>query len=90
MFKEDTLKHDIDFDKYQVVALVGGKEIIIKNFDAANVVDNSPCLMCTGILPSNNLGNSLVNMVINKNNVLYTRKLFDNEKRIIRQAEGAI
>ncbi|AIS73921.1 hypothetical protein LDL_063 [Lactobacillus phage Ldl1] len=90
MFEDDILEHEIDFSKYQVVALTSGKEIIVKNFNSVDVVNNSPCLMCTGIFTSNNFGNSWVDMVINKNNILYTRKLFDNEKRIIRQAEGAI
>lgn len=82
--------HEVDFSKYQVVALTSGKEIIIKNFNATDIVDNSPCLMCTGIFTSNNFGDSWVDIVINKNNILYTRKLFDNEKRIVRQVEDAI
>ena len=84
------MKKDLDFSKYQVVALTNSKEIIVKNFNSVDVVDNSHYLMCTGIFTSNNFGNSWIDMVINKNNILYTRKLFDNEKRIVRQVEDAI
>lgn len=90
IFKGGTLKseRELDFNNYQVVALTGGKEIIIKNFNATDLVTNTPCLICSGIFTSNNFGNNWVAMIINRNNILYTRSLFDNEKRIIRQVES--
>lgn len=78
---------ELDFNDYRVVALTSGKEIIIKNFNATDLVTNTPCLICSGIFTSNNFGNSWIAMVINRANVLYTRNLFEGEERIVRQVE---
>lgn len=75
----------IDFSKYRVVTLVNNKEIIIRDFNYADIENDSSCLKCAGIFTLNNLGNNFVNLVISKSNILYTRDLFDNEKRIVRQ-----
>lgn len=80
-------KHELNFNDYQVVTLTNGKEIIIKNFSSADLVNNAPCLICTGIFTSNNFGNNLVSMIINKTNILYTRNLLESEERIVRQVE---
>lgn len=75
----------VDFSKYQVVTLVNNKEIIIRDFNSDNIENDFSCLKCAGIFTLNNLFNNWVNLVINKSNILYTRDLFDSEKRIVRQ-----
>ena len=75
---------EVDSYKYQVVVLINSKEIIVKNFKSA---DNAPYLTCDGIFSSN--GNNLVNLAINKNNIIYVRDLFESEKRIVRQIEDS-
>lgn len=80
-------KRELNFNDYQVVALTNGKEIIIKNFISADLVNNAPCLICTGIFTSNNFGNNWTSMIINRANILYTRNLFESEERIVRQVE---
>ena len=77
----------LDFNDYRVVALTNGKEIIIKNFNASDLVTNTPCLICSGVFTSNSFGNSWVAMIINRTNILYTRNLFESEERIVRQVE---
>ena len=80
-------EHELDFNSYRVVALINGKEIIIKGFHPTDIVTNAPCLICSGIFVSNNFGNSWVPMIINGANILYTRDLFESEKRVVRQVE---
>lgn len=76
---------EVDFSNYRVVVLTNNKEIIIKNIVSVN---DSPGLVCDGIFTSNNFGNNWVGMAINRANIIYTRELFDSEKRIIRRVEG--
>lgn len=80
-------ENELDFNSYRVVALVSGKEIIIKDFYSADIVTNASSLTCSGIFTSNNFGNSWVPMIINGANILYTRDLFEGEKRIVKQVE---
>lgn len=76
------MEHEVDFDKYQVVALVNNKEIIVKNFSFVDIVSNVPFMVCAGIL-----NNSWIDMAINNSNIIYIRDLSDSEKRIIRQID---
>ena len=79
------MEQKIDFSKYRVVTLVNNKEVIIRDFNYSDIVNDSSCLKCVGIFTLNNLGNNWVDLVINKSNIIYTRDLFDSEKRIVRQ-----
>lgn len=79
------MKQKIDFSKYRVVTLVNNKEIIIKDFNYADIENDAPCLKCAGIFTLNNLCNNWVNLVISKSNIIYIRDLFESEKRIVRQ-----
>lgn len=74
------MEHEVDFDKYQVVALINNKEIIVKKFSFVDIVKNVPFMVCTGIL-----NNSWVDMAINNSNIIYIRDLSDSERRIVRQ-----
>ena len=80
-------ERELDFNSYRVVALTSGKEIIIKDFHASDLVTNASSIICSGIFASNNFGNSWVPMIINGANILYTRNLFESEERIVRQVE---
>lgn len=74
------MEHEVDFDKYQVVALINNKEIIVKKFSFVDIVNNVPFMVCTSIL-----NNSWVDMAINNANIIYIRDLSDSERRIVRQ-----
>ena len=79
------MEQKIDFSKYRVVTLINNKEIIIRDFNSEDIENDLSYLKCAGIFTLNNFGNNWVNLVINKANILYTRDLFDSEKRIVRQ-----
>lgn len=76
------MEHEVDFDKYQVVALVNNKEIIVKNFSFVDIVNNVPFMACAGIL-----NNSWIDLAINNANIIYIRDLSDSERRIVRQID---
>lgn len=79
------MEQKIDLSEYRIVTLVNDKEIIIRDFNYADIENDMSCLKCAGLFTLNNLGNNWVDLVINKSNILYTRDLFDSEKRIVRQ-----
>jgi hypothetical protein len=79
------VEQQVDFNNYKAVVLINNNEIIVKNlnnYDFIDIVNNAPCLVCTGIL-----NNSWIDLTINNANIIYIRELFDGEKRIVRQLD---